>query len=136
MSRRRLMKSSGGMGMGGRRSGSVERYVGKVKDTQTVQGSRRRVDVVIQEEGSSNKEKASIYMKNKYAKDVKVGGRYEFEVEPRVKDKIRGQGDNVSGRWQRKTYNCESEPGEISGKEGADLSRFGKSGSKSKWFHY
>ncbi len=130
------MKSkSGGLG-GSRGAGSGEFKVGQVKAIHRAPApDDRRVDVVMKGEGMSGKEKATIYMNHKLAKELKKDKKYEFELEKRAIDKDRGQGARYGKN--RKAYRSDTIPAEVTREEtfkgpGGGSSRKSKT---AKWFH-
>ncbi len=129
-----MERKTGGIS-GNRGSGSGDLRVGEVKSVRRAPGgSDKRVDVIMKGEGVNDREKASIYMNGKYAKDLKTNKKYEFELEKREKDKERGQGTKFGKT--RKTYRCDSEPSETTSTSG--FRGPGGSSRKSRsarWFH-
>ncbi|NCC22192.1 MAG: hypothetical protein EOM26_06985 [Alphaproteobacteria bacterium] len=130
-----LNKGGKKTGVSGRRSlGSGDVRVGEVKAVRPAPGGvDRRVDVVMKDaECLTKREKASVYMHRKNAKELKTGKKYEFELEKREMDKERGAGRRMGA--VRKTYRCETPPVEqVAG--GSTFKNFGsKEKNLGKWF--
>ncbi len=135
------MSSRGSGGMGGRGTMFGERQVARVdRIVRAPGGGHRRVDVTLKENRDGwEKEKASVYLKNKDARALEKGKSYEFNLERRVYDKERGQGEGRGGSFgkSRTTYWSEGTPDAVTSVD-KRMGRFSdtKNGKHtSKWFH-